>query len=196
MPKPDVSDQRIPEILNAAAKVSSELGIDKASMALIAKEAGLSKATIYHYFTNKDEMVEALVRQLFDVDTAGLHRLTRDDRSAVERLLSYTENLGVLLVENQDLYPIFTECKAVSLRNPRINSILSHYYKGYVANFSIIFQQGVDSDEFSSELKVDDMALALASLIEGTILLSQNLNVKLPEMLCRCVSAFLNSLQK
>jgi AcrR family transcriptional regulator len=71
VPKPDVSDERIPQILNAAAQMFSQHGIDGASMSQIAKSADVSKAMIYYYFDSKDALVSTLVRNLFDADQAG-----------------------------------------------------------------------------------------------------------------------------
>ncbi len=63
-------------ILGGAAKVFAEHGYEGASMARIALEAGVSKGTLYNYFTGKAEMFAALIghectRRLADAfDTA------------------------------------------------------------------------------------------------------------------------------
>lgn len=53
-------DQKRDHILKAAAKVFATEGFDRASMTRVAKECGISKANIYHYYTSKDAI-------LFDV---------------------------------------------------------------------------------------------------------------------------------
>ncbi|HBZ42487.1 MAG TPA: TetR family transcriptional regulator [Maritimibacter sp.] len=53
-------DEKRTAILRAAAKVFATEGFDRASMTRLARECGISKANIYHYYTSKDAI-------LFDV---------------------------------------------------------------------------------------------------------------------------------
>ncbi len=38
-------------------------------MSRIAERAGVSKATIYHYFPTKDDLINALIRSIFQTDS-------------------------------------------------------------------------------------------------------------------------------
>lgn len=49
------------QILNGARKVFMELGFDAASMNDVAREAGVSKGTIYSYFSSKVDLFSALI---------------------------------------------------------------------------------------------------------------------------------------
>lgn len=64
-------------ILRNAARVFAEQGFARASMAQIARECGISKANIYHYYTGKDAL-------LFDILDSYLATL-RDRLAAVPR---------------------------------------------------------------------------------------------------------------
>ncbi len=194
MPKPDVSDQRIPQILNAAALVFSENGVDKASMAQIAKSAKLSKAAIYHYFTSKDEMIEALVRHLFEKDQADIMGLIKSTESAGKRLKVYAENLVQLLDNNSSLLPMLAECRVLALRNRKIKDVLKGYFQGYVSAFTTIIEQGLESSEFRSHIDSKDAALSLAALIEGAVLISQSLDKQLHEVMSITVALFIDGL--
>ncbi len=55
------NDDRQQHILNAAAAVITRLGYDKTTMSDIATEAGLSRGTVYLYYTGKQELFEALL---------------------------------------------------------------------------------------------------------------------------------------
>ena len=55
----------------SAAAVLAEQGMDKASMAQIAVQAGVSKALLYHYYPGKDALIFDIIRtHLTDVDQA------------------------------------------------------------------------------------------------------------------------------
>ncbi|MCA0203055.1 MAG: TetR family transcriptional regulator [Proteobacteria bacterium] len=58
-------------ILSSAAAVLAEQGMDKASMAQIAVQAGVSKALLYHYYPGKDALIFDIIRtHLSELDAA------------------------------------------------------------------------------------------------------------------------------
>ncbi|MCA2014422.1 TetR family transcriptional regulator [Pararhodobacter sp. CCB-MM2] len=58
-------------ILSSAASVLAEQGMDKASMAQIAVQAGVSKALLYHYYPGKDALIFDIIRtHLTELDEA------------------------------------------------------------------------------------------------------------------------------
>ena len=58
-------------ILGSAARVLAEQGMDKASMAQIAAQAGVSKALLYHYYPGKEALIFDIIRtHLSDLDAA------------------------------------------------------------------------------------------------------------------------------
>lgn len=61
-------DAKRAHILGAAARVFSAEGFDRASMTRLAKECGVSKANIYHYYDSKD----AILFDLLDAHLSGL----------------------------------------------------------------------------------------------------------------------------
>lgn len=50
-------DEKRRQILRNAAKVFADEGFDRASMSLLARECGISKANIYHYYDSKDALL-------------------------------------------------------------------------------------------------------------------------------------------
>ncbi|RMF11120.1 MAG: TetR/AcrR family transcriptional regulator [Alphaproteobacteria bacterium] len=54
-------DQREPEILAAARVVLEENGIANTSVAMIAARAGVSEATVYKYFDNKQDLINRVL---------------------------------------------------------------------------------------------------------------------------------------
>lgn len=57
-------DRQRRRILDAARKLFDELGIDRATMAEITSASGLRASTIYQYFSNKDDIVWAILGEL------------------------------------------------------------------------------------------------------------------------------------
>lgn len=73
-------DKKREQILQNAAKVFATEGFDRASMAMLARECGISKANIYHYYDSKDallfDILETYLRDLRDricgIDVDGM----------------------------------------------------------------------------------------------------------------------------
>ncbi|WP_307277392.1 TetR/AcrR family transcriptional regulator [Labrys wisconsinensis] len=58
-------------ILANAAAVFAEMGMEKASMSMIASRSNVSKALLYHYYPSKDALIFDIVRtHLTELDTA------------------------------------------------------------------------------------------------------------------------------
>ncbi|MCG6858642.1 MAG: TetR/AcrR family transcriptional regulator [Salaquimonas sp.] len=73
-------------ILDSAAAVFADLGMDKASMSLIAKQCDISKPLLYHYYDSKDALIFDIVRtHLSELDEA-LEAADRSEEKPEERL--------------------------------------------------------------------------------------------------------------
>lgn len=55
-------DEKRGAILHRAAKVFARDGYDRASMALLAAECGVSKALLYHYYASKEALLFDIIR--------------------------------------------------------------------------------------------------------------------------------------
>ena len=60
------AEERKQSIIDATIRVVSRLNYDRATTALIAKEAGVNEALIYNHFKSKQELQVATIFQPFD----------------------------------------------------------------------------------------------------------------------------------
>ena len=67
----DYDDKRH-AILRRSAKVFAENGIDRASMQQVARECGVSKALLYHYYGSKDELLFDIIRSHLEALDAAI----------------------------------------------------------------------------------------------------------------------------
>jgi AcrR family transcriptional regulator len=58
-------DQKLAEILAAAAEVFAEEGYDRASIRMVAERAGVSVAGLYHYVRSKEELLFLIQHHVF-----------------------------------------------------------------------------------------------------------------------------------
>ncbi|ATU95115.1 TetR/AcrR family transcriptional regulator [Phyllobacterium zundukense] len=73
-------------ILTSAAAVFAEVGMEKASMSMIASHSNVSKALLYHYYPGKDALIFDIVRtHLTELDGA-IEAADRSDVAPQEQL--------------------------------------------------------------------------------------------------------------
>lgn len=83
MPKIGMKVIRQAQLINATLTVIDRVGLANASLALIAKEAGVSTGIVSHYFGDKNRLLEACMMQILsDLYTALLHQRLKAGQDA------------------------------------------------------------------------------------------------------------------
>jgi len=169
-PRPDVSQERKDQILEAATKVFTQRGFAEARMDDIVSESGLSKGALYWYFDSKDAIIISLLDRVFDWETANLLKILETEVSAEQKITAVVEVTIQDLNKMKPLMPIFFDFWSLSLRKKTINLAIKHYYQRFLDILEPIIQHGIDQGEFRP-VDVKETALAIGAIFEGTILL-------------------------
>jgi len=169
-PRPDVSEERRRQILEAAISVFSRQGFHKARMDDIVQESGLSKGTLYWYFESKDDIIIAILENLFEREFAGLEEILQAPVSVSERLLRFTEYSIADIQSMLNLVPLTYEFYSLAFRQETVRLVLRDFFRKYVEILEPVVQEGIDRGEFRP-LIAKDVVMAIGALIEGTILL-------------------------
>ena len=107
------------QILSAAAKLFGENGFHGSSMAELAKRAGMSVGHIYHYFENKDAIIEALVDRELEELPGMLDEVIYPGGDVLTTLMDRLD-ATVDRHLDRDKLPLWLEILAEAARNPRI----------------------------------------------------------------------------
>ena len=169
-PRPNVTDERKSQIINAAEGVFTKKGFDEARMDDIAEETGLSKGTLYLYFKSKDDLIIAILDRMFQREFRQLETLENEDLSAVESIWKMTDLITKDIVGFLRLIPIIYQFLALAFRNKYVQKALKKYINRYIDILVPIIQRGIDSGEFR-EVDAREVAIAGSAIIEGTLLL-------------------------
>lgn len=89
------------QILQGAAQVFLDKGFEAASMEDVRRAAGVSKGTIYVYFSDKAELFEALIADKRDRIFAGLSAVLEQDLPLDEKLTRFGEGLCRILCSDE-----------------------------------------------------------------------------------------------
>ena len=163
-----VQEYRVQSIQEAAMRVIARKGMNDATMADIAKEAGIAKGTIYLYFRDRDELVE----KTFETAIAQLHlrvdAVLALDLPIEEKLRGLFREQMAFFRENAEFFRLY-----LSLRIPsgsahqqrRQKRRCAPQYQQRIAAFANVLEEAMKRGEVR---KVDPHRLALF-LIEGAI---------------------------
>lgn len=165
MPRPDVSDERIPQILSAALKVFNRKGLAAARMEDIACEAKLSIGGVYWYYKGKDEVVLAIMDRVIDEDVAALTSLLNETGTVRERLLGYVRATAK---EGTEYLPLVYELYGQARCNPNVRKHIQKYLQHYRGALAQIIQQGMESREIRKG-DANAIATTLVAVYEGTL---------------------------
>ena len=134
-PQQERGQRRVAQILGAAAEVFLEHGVGGATMQLIAERAGASVGSLYHFFPNKDAVLESLgaryadrVRRLNE-EAMPLSLVHLEPNALFDRVL----HAQMAFVEET---PAFDAVHAAVARNcPAVYDALNHALVGHVGQF-------------------------------------------------------------
>ena len=169
-PRPNRSDQRIKEILDAATTVFSEKGFNDARVDDIVEESGLSKGTLYMYFKSKDAIIMALLDRLFEREFSELDGVIDPKPTAEGKLLAVADKMSADLKFWLKLMPVAYEFLGLIFRNKTVQKAFKTYLNGYMRMITPIIQMGLENGEFKPG-DAQDIAIAIGALLEGTLLL-------------------------
>ena len=169
-PKPDVSEERKDQIMNAAEEVFSQKGFSDARMDDIAEETGLSKGTLYLYYKSKDDLIIAILDRIFRREFRVFENLDYTSMSATDAVWAFVETTAKDVKMMVRLLPITYEFMGLAFRNKFVQKTFKTYLNHYLDILIPIIQHGIDSGEFRPA-DAKEVAIAMGAILEGTLLL-------------------------
>lgn len=162
-------DARRLQILAAAARCFCEHGFHGASISQISKGAGMSPGHIYHYFDNKDAIIEAIVARDLEHRLAltEILRELANSRSALRALVAQ----AITKQLDPDAAALKIEIVAEAGRNPKVAQIVRDAdavaRKGLTAAIREIRSRSGFVDD---ELIIDGIVELLSALFGGVLI--------------------------
>lgn len=170
------------KILAAAECVFGSKGYAAATVDEIARQAGISKGSIYNYFESKQELFAELFLQAVLDDEAQIEELVRQDMPAREKFDQFLqlmfhrftkyEHLGRLVLE-------FWSTAAAEGGEGPFAKAFHQMYERYRARIVDLFEQGQAEGDFVLEYGADVSASLFVAAMDG-MSLQTLLNVRPP----------------
>lgn len=80
------------KILNKSKELFFKLGVKSVTMDDLARELGISKKTLYKFFDNKSDLVNAVLLQHFDDDKKNVENVIKNADNAIEEIMMIAKN--------------------------------------------------------------------------------------------------------
>jgi len=150
-------------ILDAAIGLLMQDGIQGLTMERVAAEAGVAKGTLYVYFKNKEEILDAAVETSFEPLIGELSALLNDDQAPDSKLAEFSLCHLRFFDEHRDLI------RVIFYDRERTHSEKNHYtderYRNIVRQVAGVLDEGVRRGLFVSL----DSAKIAAMFIEANM---------------------------
>lgn len=168
-------DQRVDRralILDAAVAVISRRGVDRARLADVAEEAGVSLGLVQHYFRTRERLlIETFRREqerISRIWTAAVPAGTDPLLRLAEYLrLSSPQGSASAATAFDPGWSFWLEFWSKANRADEIRAEVADIYADFAELFRTAIREGVERGEFHPVSKVDDVADRLISLMDG-----------------------------
>lgn len=134
-------EKKTADIKSAAKKLYNKYGFQKVTIGEIAELAGVSKVTIYKYFTTKEALIETVIRDIYGEFIEEIQELVESDKTFPEKLkrIIETKVSSSLLFNGDFLRELFssTGASAAQAYNEQIKALTYKFFdtgkkQGYI----------------------------------------------------------------
>lgn len=171
MARPDVSEERRAQILDAALEVFARQGFHEARMDDIAQASGLSKGALYLYYKSKDAIIGALLTSIFNIAMRSSLTAAREDGTIRDRILEITERFAGEIDRFSRAVPVMLEFYAIAARDRTVRKYMGEIFEEYSALVARLLEQGMARGELRRGGDAHDLAVGLIAIWEGMALL-------------------------
>ena len=161
-PRPSIDHIRKPQILEAAAAVITERGLDAARITDVAERAGTSPSAILYWFGSRHELLTAALIADEDRFARGLGERLANIEGAENRLRVLID----ATVEEPDI-TLWIETWARALHDPATATERARLDSNWCELIASLIAAGQIEGCFDTDVNAGDAALAISALLDG-----------------------------
>jgi len=169
--KPEAVDEKRRAIIASARLVASQQGLEAAKMSDIAREARVSKGTLYRFFESKEDLLLAVVIEGQAELAPMLSARRLGPGSVVDRLTAMIDLIVTSLHAAIDRVMVDVQAVGLAARDERARARLfasnSAAYDSFHEELALIIGEGVRAGVLHAHLDADAAAAAFVALRDG-----------------------------
>jgi AcrR family transcriptional regulator len=156
-------------ILSAAGKLFEERGIDRTTMAEVISASELRPSTMYQYFSNKDDIVWAILGEVLEESAAGVKKIVDGATTGLAKITALLQYMADELAKNHARIRFMAQFDAMYARDWPVERLLTLegqiHDQGFKA-FRKLIREGMADGSLRSDLHPD---LTLHAVINAVI---------------------------
>jgi AcrR family transcriptional regulator len=160
-------------IVDHAAELVAERGVEGTSLDEVLAAAGASKSQLYHYFASRDELVEAAVARRCSQVLGELTQALRDVATLAELEAMLAGFVAGFEQQGLPGCPIGSLASEVAERNDGARQQAAAAFDAWESLFAGALERMRERGELRADASPGALATALLASIEGGLLLSQ-----------------------
>ena len=150
----DPKEDKMNQMLSAATSVFAECGYAGARMDVIARRAGVNKATIYYNIGNKEKLYEAVIQATFGRELSQTGERIRQTETPEEKIRVYVQGIADALERNPAIPNIMMWEHASGGKS--LTDVIAVEIATLIRNLTAILDEGVTRGVFK---KVNPMLI-------------------------------------
>lgn len=150
------------QILDGAKRVFMTVGFDAASMNDITREAGVSKGTIYVYFSGKDELFAAIMERERGRLAQSMQDVLDESSEAEEGLYRFGSAFAKQVTKEETVSAMRTMIGVA----PRMPQLSRRFFNNDSMNVRTVLENFIKRQIANGSLAVDDIPTAARQFIE------------------------------
>ena len=131
--------ERKKEIMNSAAKVITERGLEKATMEDIIAGTTLSKGGVYHYYRSVNEILKDIMRFGIEYRNNVIKEHLSECKKG-EEMQFMARQLVDKIVDDNPYMPLYVEFLIAKKRNPELNAMMLDLQAETMDSFKGVFE--------------------------------------------------------
>lgn len=159
------TDEKTERILKAARSILAQKGYGGTTIALVAREAGVSRGLLHYYFKNKEEILARVLRANMELSVALVGSVFERARTAKAFSKLLTQILRDVMEQDPEFFNLFFEGVAVARQSSLVKEELESLY----GSFRKALQQGLTEMAKEGEINPPFPIEGLAPLITGML---------------------------
>lgn len=160
------------QILQKAYLLFLEKGYDAVSISMIQKEVGIGRATMYHYFSSKEELFNEVIEMRYKLEQ-GQDKLSDYEGVLLSDYLKQRINKGRMVLKSGQLpkkigmLNYFIMSFQALDKNPDLAVKSDEMHEEAIAKWSLIIKNSVDHGELKSNIDIRKTAKLFMSVRHG-----------------------------
>ena len=164
-------EMRKEQILESALNVFKSTGLDGTTMDEIAKQADFGKATLYYYFSSKEEIFIELLDRGWKTIWESIEPVIHESENPKDTFINALNIIGGLVRNDQPLYEfLFTAPQKFPSALSEGKPVWKSYQTKMYGVFQGLIEEGMAKKEFP-QMRTDLLMRAIGGLFHGLFFL-------------------------